>query len=85
MQKLLLDRKRSTTKEQNKSLFLPLLEWRQLMAEKKLYTIAGWENYNSTPAPIFSNRKEAEKVALMGRLMRARVFVTCYKDPAESA
>jgi hypothetical protein len=45
------------------------------MNTKKLYTIANWSDYNSTPAPIFTSKKEAELVARLGRELRAKVYV----------
>ena len=39
------------------------------------YTLTNWEKYNSTPAPIFKTRKEAQREAEKLRLLRAWVEV----------
>lgn len=40
-----------------------------------MFTLANWEKYNDSPAPLFRTRREAEKQAESLRLLRAWVEV----------
>lgn len=40
-----------------------------------LYTLSKWDWYSDKPAPVFKNKKDAEKMASTMRTMRAWVEV----------